>query len=58
MHYLKTCGSSSRKRNARERKRDMKILTDEEALSPVLFFAPLFGFALGMAVSLMAIWWI
>lgn len=36
----------------------MKIFTDEEAFSPVLFFAPLFGFALGMAVSLAAIWWI
>jgi hypothetical protein len=34
----------------------MKILTDEEALSPIWFFAPLFGFTLGMLISLGAIW--
>lgn len=36
----------------------MKIFTEEEELSPMWFFAPLFGFALGMVISLMAIWWL
>ena len=35
-----------------------EVFSDEEAFSPVLFFAPLFGFTLGMVISLMAIWWL
>ncbi len=46
----------------KERTKDMKItnewFSEDDWLSPVWFFAPLLGFALGMAVSLAAIWWL